>query len=124
MTPPSSSSSGGSCSTSTMAILNNAVTVLNSADTNSTFCDHLLAELRTLPVDKARFLRYKLGRYVLDFMEKFHGNVETEMRPVQYVVLHETANIEAQNLQLENELGEPNIQSPTLQTGSESENKI
>lgn len=107
-----------------MAILNSAVTALNSADTNSTFCDHLLAELRTLPVDKARFLRHKLGRHVIDFMEKFHGNVETEMTPVQYVVLHETANVEAQNLQLENELGEPNVQSPTLQTGSESENKI
>lgn len=46
------------------------------------------------------------------------------MTPVQYVVLHETANVEAQNLQLENELGEPNVQSPTLQTGSESGNKI
>ncbi|XP_065364961.1 uncharacterized protein LOC135958026 [Calliphora vicina] len=66
---PSPTPSAGSFNSQAISVVNSAVASLHSCDTNSTFCDNLLAELRTLSDTKARTLRYKISRLMMDFME-------------------------------------------------------
>lgn len=54
---------------------------LHSSDTNSAFCDHLLAELRTLSDGRSRELRYKISRLMMDFMETIHQQTQTSSLP-------------------------------------------
>lgn len=85
-TPPASPapSTNSSCS----AILNKAVAALQTSDKNTTFCDHLLSELKALPETKAFDLRRALNQTMWDFLDSIRreeAEMTTIISPIQFV---------------------------------------
>lgn len=86
-TPPASPSP--STSSSCSSILRKAMDTLQTSDRNSTFCDHLLSELRALPDIKALDLRRAVNTTMWNFLDKYHSEqaaISTiQLSPIQFV---------------------------------------
>lgn len=83
-TPPASPSPS-SGSSSCASILHSAVAALQTADINSTFCDHLLSELRALSEPEARALRRTLTVAMWNVQD---SKEESLSQPVRFVDAH------------------------------------